>query len=169
MRWAPRLEEIADKYVRATIGVADGEPTPRFISIHARRADFVNWCREVPQNECFATIPVIARRVKEVKDELLERKGLDVKHVIMTSDENDPEWWKEVSAQGWLQVDHTNTTEIYGAWYPVFVDAVIQSNGAGFVGTALSTMSQLAARRCESWHDGPVRQVQWGTPDMDNH
>ena len=38
--------------------------------------------------------------------------------------------------------------------YPVLIDAVIQSNGIGFVGTDRSTMSEMGRRRSESWHDG---------------
>lgn len=53
--------------------------------------------------------------------------------------------------------------------YPVFLDAVIQSNGAGFVGTHGSTMTTLARRRVESWHGGPIRVVRWGWPGADDH
>jgi hypothetical protein len=60
---------------------------------------------------------VIGRRVQEVKDELRERRGLDVKHVIMTSDERDPAWWADVAAQGWLAVNHSRTEELYGKWW----------------------------------------------------
>lgn len=53
--------------------------------------------------------------------------------------------------------------------YPVLIDAVIQSNGAGFVGTDRSTMTVMARKRVQSWHDGPVRTVKWGTPTADDH
>lgn len=53
--------------------------------------------------------------------------------------------------------------------YPVLIDAVIQSGGAGFVGTDRSTMSILARRRVHSWRDGVTRIVKWGTPEADNH
>jgi len=53
--------------------------------------------------------------------------------------------------------------------YPVFLDAVIQSNGAGFVGTHGSTMTTLARRRVESWHGGPTRVIRWGWPGADDH
>jgi hypothetical protein len=55
------------------------------------------------------------------------------------------------------------------ARHPVFIDAIIQSNGAGFVGTRGSTMSNLALRRVQSWHNGPTRIVQWGWPGADDH
>ena len=53
--------------------------------------------------------------------------------------------------------------------YPVLIDAVIQSGGAGFVGTDRSTMTILARRRVQSWRDGVTRIVKWGTPEADNH
>jgi hypothetical protein len=59
---------------------------------------------------------VIGRRVQEVKDDLRELRGINVEHVIMTSDEDDPAWWADVAAQGWLKVDHSRTEELYGRW-----------------------------------------------------
>lgn len=53
--------------------------------------------------------------------------------------------------------------------YPVLVDAVIQSLAIGFVGTARSTMSLLAARRVVTWHGGVTRKVEWGFPGADDH
>jgi hypothetical protein len=53
--------------------------------------------------------------------------------------------------------------------YPLFIDAVIQSNGAGFVGTQGSTMTTVARRRVESWRGGPTRVVKWGSPNADDH
>jgi hypothetical protein len=39
----------------------------------------------------------------------------------------------------------------------------------GFVGTDRSTMTIMARRRVEAWHDGAVRTFKWGTPDADDH
>ncbi|KAG1733022.1 uncharacterized protein EDB91DRAFT_650630 [Suillus paluster] len=55
------------------------------------------------------------------------------------------------------------------ARYPVFIDAIIHSNGADFVGTCGSTMSLLARRRVRSWLDGPTRLVKWGSCGADDH
>lgn len=80
-----------------------------------RHGDFKAWCGE-DLSLCFPSFPVIARRVEEVKAELLQRKGIAVEHVIMTSDEQDPAWWEGVRAQGWLTLNHSRTVELYGAW-----------------------------------------------------
>jgi len=169
MRWTDRLEELADKYVRKTLGVADGAPTPLYIVIHARHHDFKAYCGDVPLKDCFAPPPVMARRVREIQEELRSTKGLDVKDVIMTSDEDDLAWWADVAKEGFKYPDHTKTEEEYGRWYPLLIDAVIQSNGIGFVGTSGSTMSDMAMRRCQSWHGGVTRTVKWGHIGADDH
>jgi hypothetical protein len=74
------------------------------------------WC-EASIEECFAPLSVIARRVEEVKAELLERKGIAVQHVIMTSDEKDVAWWQGVSDLGWLRVDYSMDQAMYGTWH----------------------------------------------------
>ncbi|KAF9225474.1 hypothetical protein BS17DRAFT_879488 [Gyrodon lividus] len=171
MRWNATLEKIADGYARRAMNIPDNEPTPAFISIHVRHGDFRTYCDDLPEDQCFAPLPVIARRVSEVQQELRERKGIDVTRVIMTSDERDPNWWSGVRDLGWTWIDYAaeHTVETYGKWYPVLIDAVLQSSGAGFVGTYSSTMTTLARRRVETWHDGPIRVTRWGFPGADDH
>ncbi|KAG6890004.1 hypothetical protein C0995_012964 [Termitomyces sp. Mi166 len=140
----------------------------QWIAIHVRRGDFGVFCPDGPTG-CYASLDVIARRVDEVKIELLQRKGISVEHVIMTSDERDKAWWEEVKGKGWYGVDHSQTADLLGPWYPIFIDAGIQSLGDGFVGTDKSTMSMLARRRVESWTDGAVRIFKWGEPNSDDH
>jgi len=88
----------------------------QWIAIHIRHGDFKDWCGGVPVEDCFAPISVIARRVDEVKAQILEQRGVVVEHVIMTSDERNATWWGDVVAQGWYGVDHSKTTERYGSW-----------------------------------------------------
>jgi hypothetical protein len=169
MHWTSRLENLADEYLRRAFGTEQNETTPHWIAIHIRHGDFLDWCGGVPQEDCFASLSVIARRVEEVKQEILERKGIVVNHVVMTSDERNATWWEGVTAQGWFGLDHSKTKELYGDWYPVLIDAVVQSTGLGFVGTDRSTMSILARRRVQAWHDGAVRTLKWGSPGADDH
>ncbi|KAJ7750367.1 hypothetical protein B0H16DRAFT_1374326 [Mycena metata] len=171
MRWTEALERLADQYVRLALGVADHQPIPSFITVHARREDFAGWCSGFTTEECFAPLSAIDRRVQEVKAEILQRKGIEVEHVIITSDEQNRTWWNQIKEMGWRTPDHVKlkTEETHGIWYPVLIDAVIQSQGAGFVGTLQSTFSIISARRVDSWNDGPVRMVAWGRPGADDH
>jgi hypothetical protein len=135
MHWNPWLENLTDSYVRRALGTPDNEATPpvsslrftvliihsndlrpQWIGIHIRHGDFKDWCGIVPVADCFAPISVIKRRVEEVKRELLERKGMVVNHVIMTSDERNATWWETVTAEGWYAIDHSKTVELYGSW-----------------------------------------------------
>ncbi|KAL1741194.1 hypothetical protein HDZ31DRAFT_67174 [Schizophyllum fasciatum] len=158
MHWEPKLQALADSYLRKTFGVSEHDDVPPFISLHIRRADFAVWC-QLPVEECFPPLSAYVEAVQAVKDELLETRGLSVEHVIVTSDERDPDWWQEIAAVGWSFPDHSQTSALYGKWYPVLIDAVIQSGGVGFVGTWKSTMSTMARRRSETWHNGVSRTV----------
>ncbi|KAJ7597465.1 hypothetical protein C8J56DRAFT_920150 [Mycena floridula] len=192
MHFLPDLEVLADRYVRRAFGFSDADPrsTPPFIGIHVRHLDFAVYCGELPLHDCFAPLPVIARRVKEVQDELLATKGILVEHVVMTSDERNETWWQEVTEVfGWSRLHHLEwagageprepaITPIKGApeglrrwhdWYPLLIDATVQSAGVGFVGTDRSTMTIIARRRVETWQGGASRIVKWGTIGADDH
>jgi len=173
LHWSAIIDELADQYVRRALGTTEGDKTPTWIAVHLRHGDFSRLCAAknppVPVEDCFAPLSAVARRVDEVKAELLQRKGIVVEHVIMTSDETSTEWWDGVRARGWVGIDHSVTVEKYGKWYPIFIDAAIQSGGMGFVGTHGSTMSVLARRRVVSWRDGAIRTVKWGRPGADDH
>ncbi|KAJ7824383.1 hypothetical protein B0H14DRAFT_3728695 [Mycena olivaceomarginata] len=131
MHWTSKLEDIGMSYIRKTLNVEANEPIPPFGALHVRRGDFMIWCNVIhhmPANKCFAPLSAYARRVAQVQAELLERTGIQADHVIVTCDETSQAWWAEVSELGWLRVDHSHTIEKYGAWYPMFIDAVAFDN-----------------------------------------
>ncbi|EIM92217.1 uncharacterized protein STEHIDRAFT_143645 [Stereum hirsutum FP-91666 SS1] len=171
-RWTERLQNIADGYLKRIFHTPESDPIPPYIAIHARHGDFKNYCGDYSLEDCFASMDVYARRVAEIQEEAMERYGVVPEHVIVLSDEKDPVWWNQVRERGWYLVESEITTDIletHNSWYPVFVDAVIQSSGLGFIGTASSTMSTLARRRVEDWNKGITRTVQWGRPGADDH
>jgi len=171
-RWANQLQTIANGYMRRIFNVPDNEPIPPYIAIHARRAnDFIVYCGDVPKEDCFPSIPTYRRRIAEIQEETRERLGIVPQHVIMLSDEEDPAWWDSIRSEGWYTPDHVaeDTVNKYGKWYPVLIDAVIQSSGIGMIGMAQSTMSLLAGRRVRDWHSGVYISVKWGTPNADDH
>ncbi|KAH9891311.1 hypothetical protein C8Q73DRAFT_651429 [Cubamyces lactineus] len=169
--WTEALAELARGYLRRLFRLSDTASIPPFIAIHARRGDFLGWCGDVPKEDCFAPLGVFARRVREVQEEIRSRHGVYVHHVIMTGDEKDPLWWDAVEERGWLRIDHAGerTAEQYGNWYPVVLDAVVQSMAIGFVGTDRSTFSIMGRRRVSDWNRGAVRMVKWGYVGADDH
>lgn len=94
--------------------------TLQFISIHARRRDFADWC-DTPVAECFAPLEAFEVRVRELQAALKPKlKNEHPLKVVMTSDERDPAWWKAVRKRGWLFINHgpsgENTEQRYGSW-----------------------------------------------------
>ncbi|KAK7051883.1 hypothetical protein R3P38DRAFT_1630687 [Favolaschia claudopus] len=168
LHWNPRIEALSRDYLRQTFDLRENEDIPPYIAVHVRHGDFGTWCTR-PREECFAPLSTYARRVDEVKSELLTKKNLSVQHVIVTSDETESKFWDEVRGLGWYQVDHSETIERFGGWYPLILDAAIQSGGMGMVGTRVSTVSLIAAHRVEAWQGGVVRIVNWGKPGADDH
>jgi hypothetical protein len=61
------------------------------------------------------------------------------------------------------------TEERFGRWYPVVLDAVVQGNAHGFVGTDRSTFSMLSGRRVSDWRGGVAKMVKWGKKGADEH
>ncbi|THH17713.1 hypothetical protein EUX98_g9074 [Antrodiella citrinella] len=169
-RWTIAVERVGQEYLRRVLNVSSDAVVPPHITIHARHGDFKDWCNEYDPQACFASLATFAKRVAELKDELRTTKGIQVEHVIMTSDEQDAAWWDQVREMGWLSIDHDKegTTERHGEWYPVIVDAYVQSAGIGFVGTDRSTFSTIARLRVRDWNGGAVRMVKWGKPDADD-
>ncbi|KAJ7753041.1 hypothetical protein DFH07DRAFT_824466 [Mycena maculata] len=169
IHWVPRIEGLAHTYLRQAFALAPAESIPQYIAIHVRHGDFAAMCDGVPELDCFAPLIAYARRVEEVRAEILKMKGIAIERVVMTSDEQDPAWWDAVRALGWAYPDHTNTVQQYGKWYPILVDGAIQSGSLGFVGTDESTVSMVASRRIKSWRGGAARMVKWGKLGADDH
>ncbi|KAF9518214.1 hypothetical protein BS47DRAFT_1256054, partial [Hydnum rufescens UP504] len=179
--FTPRMTSLAQEYLMRLFHVDNKEDIPPFISVHLRHGDFKGTCApNVSLKECFAPLPVVAVRVDEIQAELGARPqfqevggGPAKLPIVLTSDEQDPEWWDDVRSRGWLFVDHgpdgEDTKNKLGRWYPVFIDAVIQSMGHGFVGTWGSTMSVMSQRRVEDWQKGATRLVRFGYPGADDH
>ncbi|KAJ6624832.1 hypothetical protein B0H10DRAFT_2161986 [Mycena sp. CBHHK59/15] len=160
MHWAPKVQAIVDSYTRRILGMKFTVNSSSS-TIHARRDDFALWCEDVPIDDCFAPLSAFA--------EILSSKGVVVEHVIMTSDARNSTRWKAVAELGWRGPDHSRTIEAYGAWYPILIDAAMQSDGLGPVGTDRPTVSVLSRRRVSVWQDGVVRSVRWGKPGADDH
>jgi hypothetical protein len=105
---------------------------PVYIAVHIRRADFDGWCGNVTREDCLGPIEAYARRVDEVRTDLLSSSRTDLPSeipVLVMSDEpktspdyRDPgtseAWWKSVSELGWIHIDHDvlKTADTYGVW-----------------------------------------------------
>ncbi|TFK35507.1 hypothetical protein BDQ12DRAFT_688252 [Crucibulum laeve] len=162
LRFTSEMEELARGYLRRAFGVAGD--VPPFIAIHVRRGDFALQCAGAP-GSCLPQFKNYTDKVLEIQHELCEKQNIDVSHVLVTSDEQDPAFWADIRGhQSWAYINHTveNTLEKLGEWYLPFVEIVAQSMAKGFVGTGDSTFSLVSKRRVEDWNHGVTRWVQRG-------
>jgi len=162
MHWNPKLEAVADDYLRRHFGVSANEAVPPFIAVHARRDDFADGCPG-RNTSCLPNYDQLKERVYDVQFDLWKTIGLQVDNVLVMSDEKNPAWWAGVAENGWGWVDHNKemTKETYGLWYEMLLDVVFHSKGAGFIGTDGSTMSLLAERRVKDWNGGATARLLW--------
>ena len=143
--------------------------------MHIRRGDFGRNCKD--SDKCYTPLAKFKKGVDGMLKQLLEKKNIDIKKVILmsgtfrfpsskhllfltkfTKDEKDPKFWEEVREMGWVHFDHEKeaTLERYGEWYLPLIDIISQSLASGFVGTMSSTFSLVSARRVEDWNGGPT-------------
>ncbi|KAG9047251.1 hypothetical protein FS837_002724 [Tulasnella sp. UAMH 9824] len=165
MHFTRKMDLLANSILRRIFDLREFDVVPLFISVHIRRGDLDYFCENPNRPEgCLPSLSAYAARVREIQDDLRQIHGQDsiygnVAEVIVTSDETDSRWWAEVEDMGWKETGSLKQ-ELqlgYGIWFPPVMDAVIQSKGAGFVGTSDSTMSVIAAKRVLDWQGGPSR------------
>jgi len=152
------------------------EVIPPFIAVHMRRGDFKDWCGDMPIDVCFASPSAYRVHVKEVQDELLAKKNIRVQHVVFSSNDNKPSrYWDEVATYGWQRLAfekddaEMDLRKSLGSWTSTIMDPAIHSLATGFVGTDMSTYSQLSTHRVEDWNGGVTRAVKWGTKGAGDH
>ncbi|GAA98676.1 uncharacterized protein L969DRAFT_95099 [Mixia osmundae IAM 14324] len=115
--------------------------------------------------KCVVNNDKVINRINGIRVQMLKDAGTTVYTtrdveaipVVFTTDDRDPKTREELASQpGFHFVDHEKlqTAQKYGAWYPPMLDAAILTRGTVYIGTSVSTMSQLAGRRKVAWHGG---------------
>ncbi|KAF8321316.1 hypothetical protein DL93DRAFT_2093945 [Clavulina sp. PMI_390] len=198
-RFSDEVQNVASRYVKHALGIPPDGAIPPFIAVHNRRTDFAEWCHgpeALDISKCLPSLDAFAVRVQETQVELRRRAkrpgsnegeaaldpGSEFNHVLITSDE--PMWltnengkrqrnpyWEQIDTLGWRGIDHDaqGTVEVYGKYFPMVIDQAIHAMAVGFVGTDSSTISDMAARRVETWNHGISSSVKWGYEGADAH
>ncbi|KAH6877049.1 hypothetical protein BKA70DRAFT_217448 [Coprinopsis sp. MPI-PUGE-AT-0042] len=155
LRFSDQLLDLSQSYLRKALGLAEQEAIPPIITVHIRHGDFIHQC-EAHDRLCLVGPGNFAKAVESIQRRLLDERGLEVSRVFVASDDEDPEFWRDIDERGWAHINHTaeGTSERFNAWYPPLIDTAILSFGMGFVGTASSSFSTLAAWRVMDWNKG---------------
>jgi hypothetical protein len=112
VHFTPRVIALTQAALRRAFGLSPDVDIPPYVAVHVRHGDFDGGCSEGTTLEtCYAPLSTYAKRVAEVQVELRERHGVEAKHVLMTSDEQDKTWWEGVHQLGWAYIDFANEPE----------------------------------------------------------
>lgn len=104
--------------------------------MHIRRTDFKVFCND---DEACLPVSLFAGAVEDLRREHGPKSA--AWPVVVTTDDDTPEYAAEIAAAGWHKVDHAQlrTKERFGVWTPSLIDNVVLSYGRSFVGVYGST------------------------------
>ncbi|KAF9577135.1 hypothetical protein BGW38_007853, partial [Lunasporangiospora selenospora] len=133
-------------------------PTPEmrtpYIAIHLRRGDIIAKCGpDRDPKRCMIPFSHYAYAVERARTAAAAHHQQHIP-VVVTTDTKDEEDFRQIKALGWHYIDHTKaeTARILGPFGPAMTDAAILAHADEFVGSGMSTMTKIAARRQDSWY-----------------
>jgi hypothetical protein len=165
VHFTPRVIALTQAALRRAFGLSPDVDIPPYVAVHVRHGDFDGGCSEGTTLEtCYAPLSTYAKRVAEVQVELRERHGVEAKHVLMTSDEQDKTWWEGVHQLGWAYIDFANEPEdeILTKWSVFHISTqryVLKMTN--YAGILLSSIQQLILWRLALWVPRDPRYRSW--------
>ncbi|KAF9958380.1 hypothetical protein BGZ72_000446 [Mortierella alpina] len=151
----PKVTDYAARLIRHR-APETRENGGRYIAIHIRRGDIWQKCRSQSEEAMLACIIPLGRYAESV-DKARKQAGANLP-VIVTTDSKSEEDHTTISRIGWRRLNHEvyTTEEELGIFGPAIVDAAILADAEVMIGTQVSSMSRVAARRQKSWHQRDV-------------
>ncbi|KAG0338951.1 hypothetical protein BG004_006995 [Podila humilis] len=131
-----------------------------YIAVHLRRSDIISKCVDrkvgITEKAKETCTPSIERYAAEVEKAtlLIKARTANVEPlVVVTTDTTSHEDLVAIANLGWYRVDHelAGTRQRLGIFGAAMVDAVILAHADMLVGTEMSTMSNIAQMRQQSW------------------
>ncbi|KAF8940585.1 GDP-fucose protein O-fucosyltransferase-domain-containing protein [Dissophora ornata] len=138
----------------------------RFITIHARRGDFVKYCKNNFTSKkmihCLSSTEQIADRVNRIQKRLNPNMNAETAlPVFVATNERDPDESRQFEDLGWNYVNHEEmgTIETLGVFGPMMVDQVLLAHAEAFIGIQMSTFSHMGALRQRDWHGREIEYM----------
>ncbi|KAF9901895.1 hypothetical protein EC991_005572 [Linnemannia zychae] len=141
-----------------------------FISIHARRADFIDYCQQQYPHALSSCLPTTQELASSLNDLLVSDPSLRGLPVYVSTNEDRSEELAEFRAMGWqvLEDSFLGASERLGVFGPMMMDQVFMSQAQALVGVRTSTFSRVGAYRQEDWygHRAVLMVVKSATPSF---
>ncbi|KAF9330390.1 hypothetical protein BGZ91_000157 [Linnemannia elongata] len=128
------------------------ETEGKYIAMHLRRGDIWMKCRTKSAEQMMGCIPPLGHYA-EMVDQARNTEGKRLP-VLVTTDSESEEDFSTMARLGWKRLNHDlyTTEQELGIFGPAMVDAAILAEADFMIGTEVSTMTRIAARRQLTWH-----------------
>ncbi|KAF8949188.1 hypothetical protein BGZ52_006064 [Haplosporangium bisporale] len=163
LHFTQEMEDFVQEFLDANL--TPSESGHRYITIHARRGDFAEYCANNFAGpkliHCLPSTEQFAERIDQVQQRLNPALALssassmtEMLPVFVATNERRPEELKKFAELGWRFIDHDamGTAEKHGVFSPMIVDQLMMSHAQAFVGIQMSTFSRVGALRQRDWH-----------------
>ncbi|KAG0295290.1 hypothetical protein BGZ96_012063 [Linnemannia gamsii] len=129
-------------------------PHGSYISIHARRGDFIEYCQQQFPHALSSCLPTSQELASKLNDVLLSDPSLRGLPVYISTDEDRSEELDEFHSMGWqvLEDSFLGASERLGVFGPAMMDQVFMAQAQTLIGVRTSTFSRVGAYRQEDWY-----------------
>lgn len=152
MHFNDKVMDYTRRIIRHRAPEVITETEGKYIAMHLRRGDIWMKCRTKTAEQMMDCIPPLghyAEMVEQARN--TESKRLPV---LVTTDSESEEDFSTMARLGWKRLNHDlyTTEQELGIFGPAMVDAAILAQADYMIGTQVSTMTRIAARRQLTWH-----------------
>ncbi|KAF9348891.1 hypothetical protein BGX26_012747 [Mortierella sp. AD094] len=129
-------------------------PHGPYISIHARRGDYIDYCQQQFQHDLQSCLPTTQELASTLHNIILSDPSLKGLPVYVSTNEDRPEELDEFRALGWQVLDHQamGSKEQLGVFGPMMMDQIFMAKAQVLIGVRTSAFSKVGANRLEDWY-----------------
>ncbi|KAF9155900.1 hypothetical protein BG015_008149 [Linnemannia schmuckeri] len=152
MHFNDKVMDYARRIIRHRAPEVITETDGKYIAMHLRRGDIWMKCRTKSAEQMMDCIPPLGHYA-EMVDQARNEEGKRLP-VLVTTDSESEEDFSTMARLGWKRLNHDlyTTEQELGIFGPAMVDAAILAEADFMIGTQVSTMTRIAARRQLTWH-----------------
>lgn len=152
MHFNHKVMEYVRRIIRHRAPEVTTETEGKYIAMHLRRGDIWMKCRTKSAEQMMDCTPPLGHYA-EMVDQARNTEGKRLP-VLVTTDSESEDDFSTMARLGWKRLNHDlyTTEQELGIFGPAMVDAAILAEADFLVGTQVSTMTRIAARRQLTWH-----------------
>ncbi|KAF9105422.1 hypothetical protein BGX27_009632 [Mortierella sp. AM989] len=124
-----------------------------YISIHAMRGDYVDFCQQHFQHALQSCLPTTQELASMLHSIIVADPSLKGLPVYVSTNEDRPEELDELRALGWRILDHQamGSRELLGVFGPMMMDQIFMAKARVLIGVRTNAFSRVGAHRQEDW------------------